>query len=199
MLADLELGEYGRQMPYSLEAEQSVLGAVLIDPACFALVMESLRADTFYRPQHRQIFEVMSTMFNLNKTMDFITILDAVKSEGIFDTDEDAKIYLTNLAQVVPSAANVEAYCKIVREKYYVRRLIEASRGIIEMASDSQAESDVLLDSAEQSIFDIRQGRNTSSFKHIRTAITETYEVLQRLSGEDRDKYRGIPTGFFNA
>ena len=196
MLADLELGEYGRQMPYSLEAEQSVLGAVLIDPACFALVMESLRADTFYRPQHRQIFEVMSTMFNLNKTMDFITILDAVKSEGIFDTDEDAKIYLTNLAQVVPSAANVEAYCKIVREKYYVRRLIEASRGIIEMASDSQAESDVLLDSAEQSIFDIRQGRNTSSFKHIRTAITETYEVLQRLSGEDRDKYRGIPTGF---
>ena len=164
MLADLELGEYGRQMPYSLEAEQSVLGAVLIDPACFALVMESLRADTFYRPQHRQIFEVMSTMFNLNKTMDFITILDAVKSEGIFDTDEDAKIYLTNLAQVVPSAANVEAYCKIVREKYYVRRLIEASRGIIEMASDSQAESDVLLDSAEQSIFDIRQGRNTSSF-----------------------------------
>ena len=64
--------------------------------------MESLRAYTCYRPQHRQIFEVMSTMFNLNKTMDFITILDAVKSEGIFDTDEDAKIYLTNLAQVVP-------------------------------------------------------------------------------------------------
>ena len=183
-------------MPYSLEAEQSVLGAVLIDPACFALVMESLRADTFYRPQHRQIFEVMSTMFNLNKTMDFITILDAVKSEGIFDTDEDAKIYLTNLAQVVPSSANVEAYCRIVREKYYVRRLITASREIIDMAQESQAESDVLLDSAEQSIFDIRQGRNTSSFKHIRTAITETYELLQHLSGEDRDKYKGISTGY---
>ncbi|MBC3937970.1 MULTISPECIES: replicative DNA helicase [Anaerotruncus] len=183
-------------MPYSLEAEQSVLGAVLIDPSCFALVMENLRSAAFYRPQHQQIFDVMTNMFNMNRTMDFITILDAVKGEQIFETDEDAKIYLTNLAQVVPSSANVEAYCRIVREKYYVRRLITASREIIDMAQESQAESDVLLDSAEQSIFDIRQGRNTSSFKHIRTAITETYELLQHLSGEDRDKYKGISTGY---
>lgn len=193
---NLDTGEYGRQMPYSLEAEQSVLGAVLIDPSCFALVMENLRSAAFYRPQHQQIFDVMTNMFNMNRTMDFITILDAVKGEQIFETDEDAKIYLTNLAQVVPSSANVEAYCRIVREKYYVRRLITASREIIDMAQESQAESDVLLDSAEQSIFDIRQGRNTSSFKHIRTAITETYELLQHLSGEDRDKYKGISTGY---
>lgn len=193
---NLDTAEYGRQMPYSLEAEQSVLGAVLIDPSCFSLVLENLRSGAFYRPQHQQIFDVMTNMFNLNRTMDFITILDAVKGEQIFETDEDAKIYLTNLAQVVPSAANVEAYCKIVREKYYVRRLITASREIIDMAQESQAESDVLLDSAEQSIFDIRQGRNTSSFKHIRTAITETYELLQHLSGEDRDKYKGISTGY---
>ena len=158
--------------------------------------MENLRSAAFYRPQHQQIFDVMTNMFNMNRTMDFITILDAVKGEQIFETDEDAKIYLTNLAQVVPSSANVEAYCRIVREKYYVRRLITASREIIDMAQESQAESDVLLDSAEQSIFDIRQGRNTSSFKHIRTAITETYELLQHLSGEDRDKYKGISTGY---
>lgn len=99
-----------------------VLGAVLIDPSCFALVMENLRSAAFYRPQHQQIFDVMTNMFNMNRTMDFITILDAVKGEQIFETDEDAKIYLTNLAQVVPSSANVEAYCRIVREKYYVRR-----------------------------------------------------------------------------
>lgn len=188
--------QYGQQLPYSLEAEQSVLGAVLIDPACFPLVMEELRSDTFYRPQHQQIFEVMINMFNLNRTMDVVTILDSVKGEDIFSTAEDAKIYLANLAQIVPSASNVEAYCRIVREKYYVRRLITASREIIEMAQESQAESDVLLDSAEQSIFDIRQGRNNSSLKHIRTAIAETYETLQRISGEDKAMYLGISTGY---
>ncbi len=119
-----------------------------------------------------------------------------MKTEGIFETDEDAKIYLTNLAQVVPSSNNVEAYSRIVREKFYVRRLITASRGIIEMAQEGQTDSDLLLDSAEQRIFEIRQGRNTSAFKHIRTAITETYETLQRLSGEDRDRYRGLSTGY---
>lgn len=189
-------GQYGQQMPYNLEAEQSVLGAVLIDPGCFSVVMENLRPDAFYRPQHQQIFETMINMFNLNRVMDFITILDAVKNDDIFETDEDAKIYLTNLAQVVPSAANVDAYCRIVREKYYIRRLITVSREIIEMAQEPQAESDALLDSAEQNIFDIRQGRNTSALKHIRTAITETYETLQRLSGDSRDKYRGLSTGY---
>ena len=193
-MAEIELG--AQQMPYNLEAEQSVLGAVLIDPACFGEVMENLRPEAFYRPQHQQVYEVMMNMFNQSRTMDFITILDAVKTEGIFETDEDAKIYLTNLAQVVPSSNNVEAYSRIVREKFYVRRLITASRGIIEMAQEGQTESDLLLDSAEQRIFEIRQGRNTSAFKHIRTAITETYETLQRLSGEDRDQYRGLSTGY---
>ena len=193
-MAEIELG--AQQMPYNLEAEQSVLGAVLIDPACFGEVMENLRPEAFYRPQNQQVYEVMMNMFNQSRTMDFITILDAVKTEGIFETDEDAKIYLTNLAQVVPSSNNVEAYSRIVREKFYVRRLITASRGIIEMAQEGQTESDLLLDSAEQRIFEIRQGRNTSAFKHIRTAITETYETLQRLSGEDRDRYRGLSTGY---
>lgn len=185
-----------QQMPYNLEAEQSVLGAILIDTSCFPVVVENLRADAFYRPQHQQIFECMVNMWGQNRTMDFITILDAVKNDEVFDTPEDAKIYLANLAQIVPSSANVEAYCRIVREKYYVRRLIQASREIIDMAQDSQAESDTLLDCAEQAIFDIRQGRSSSGLKHLRTAITETYETLQRLSGEDSDRYRGLSTGY---
>lgn len=195
-MAGYESLEYGQQLPYNLEAEQSVLGAVLIDPSCFPAVLERLRSENFYRPQHQRIFEVMVNMFNLNRTMDFITILDAVKDESIFDTEEDAKIYLTNLAQVVPSAANVDAYCQIMLEKYYMRRLILASQEIIESAQEAQADSDLLLDAAEQKIFEIRQGRGASSFKHVRTAITETYETLQRLSGEDRDKYKGMSTGY---
>lgn len=184
------------QMPYSLEAEQSVLGAVIIDPACFPAVMGNIRADAFFRPQHRRIFETMVGMFNSSATMDVVTILNAVKQENIFDTDEDAKIYLTNLAQIVPSSSNVEAYCKIVREKYYARRLIDASAEIIEKAREQGVDSDTLLDAAEQSIFAIRQGRSQSSLRHIESAITQTYETLQRLSGEDRDQYLGTKTGF---
>lgn len=182
--------------PYSLEAEQSVLGAVLIDSGCFPTVLENLRGDMFYRPQHTQIFEVLSNMFNLSQRMDIVTILDAVRESKIFESEEDAKVYLTTLAQVVPTSAHVDSYCKIVREKYYVRRLILASQETIEMARDGQSESDTLLDAAEQRIYEIRQGRNTSSFKHIRTALLETYETLQRLSGSQRDKYKGTSTGF---
>ncbi len=197
MAQDLSAALYADgQLPYNLEAEQSVLGAVLVDPSCFPLVLENLRPEVFYRPQHQQMFEVMTAMFNMGETLDFITILDAVKREGVFQTDEDAKIYLTNLVQVVPSSANVEAYCRIVQEKYYVRRLILASREIIDMAQDAQSESELLLDSAEQRIFEIRQGRNTGAFKHVRTAIIETYETLQRLSGDERDKYKGLSTGY---
>lgn len=190
-------GQFGQlQMPYSLEAEQSVLGAVLVDPGCFAVLTEHISADAFYRPQHRQIFQLMMDMYTRSRTLDPITILDAVRGDGIFDTDEDAKIYLANLAQVVPTSANVEEYCRIVREKYYIRRLISSSAEIIDLAQDGQGDPDLLLDAAEQKIFEIRQGRSAGGFKHIRTAIAESYETLQRLSGDDRDKYRGTPSGF---
>lgn len=194
MALELELGE--GQLPYSLEAEQSVLGAVLVDPACFPQVMELIKGEAFYRPQHRQMFDLMVSMFTRSKTMDFITILGEVKDTEVFETPEEAKIYLTQLAEIVPTAANVEAYCNIVREKFYVRRLMTASREIIDMAREAQSDSDMLLDAAEQKIFEIRQGRGSGSFKHIRTAVAESYETLQRLSGEDRDKYRGTSTGY---
>jgi replicative DNA helicase len=101
-LADFDISaQYGQQMPYNLEAEQSVLGAVLIDPACFPVVMENLRTDMFHRPQHQQIFDAFLGMFTRNEVMDFITILEEVKRQEVFETAEDAKIYLTNLAQVV--------------------------------------------------------------------------------------------------
>lgn len=195
MAFDLEIGE-GGHLPYSLEAEQSVLGAVLVDPGCFAQVMEQLRADAFYRPQHQQMFELMVSMFTRSKTIDFITVLGEVKDADIFSSPEEAKVYLTQLVEIVPTASNVEAYCRIVQEKSYVRRLILSSREIIDMAQEAQTESDLLLDAAEQKIFEIRQGRSSGGFKHIRTAVAESYETLQRLSGDDKEKYRGTSTGY---
>ena len=93
-----------------------MLGAILIDPACITRVMEYIKPESFYRPQHQELFSALTRTFVSSQTIDFITVLEMAKREGIFDTDEDAKIYLTQLAQIVPSTANVESYAKIVQE-----------------------------------------------------------------------------------
>ena len=187
---------YTQQLPYSLEAEQSVLGAILIDPACITRVMEYIKPESFYRPQHQELFSVLTRMFVSSQTIDFITVLEMAKREGIFDTDEDAKIYLSQLAQIVPSTANVESYAKIVQEKSYIRSLILASQKVIDLSRDGSTDARTLLDMAEQSIFDIRQGRDASGLTRIDEIILQTYDRLQKLSGEDKEKYMGLPTGF---
>lgn len=187
---------YTQQLPYSLEAEQSVLGAILIDPACITRVMEYIKPESFYRPQHQELFSALTRMFVSSQTIDFITVLEMAKREGIFDTDEDAKIYLTQLAQIVPSTANVESYAKIVQEKSCIRSLILASQKVIDLSRDGSTDARTLLDMAEQSIFDIRQGRDASGLTRIDEIILQTYDRLQKLSGEDKEKYMGLPTGF---
>lgn len=187
---------YTQQLPYNLEAEQSVLGAILIDPACITRVMEYVKPESFYRPQHQELFSVLTRMFVSSQTIDFITVLEMAKREGIFSTDEDAKIYLTQLAQIVPSTANVESYAKIVQEKSYIRSLILASQKVIDLSRDGSTDARTLLDMAEQSIFDIRQGKEASGLTRIDEIILQTYDRLQKLSGEDKDKYLGLPTGF---
>ncbi|MEF9983650.1 MAG: replicative DNA helicase [Oscillospiraceae bacterium] len=183
-------------LPYNLEAEQSVLGSVLIDPSCLPRVMEHLKPESFYRPQHKEIFSIYLQMFISSKSIDFITVLDEVKKESVFRSEEDAKIYLLQLAQIVPSTANVEEYARIVREKSYIRRLIESSNEIIELARNEDADAANLLDMAEQSIFDIRKGKETTGLVKIDEIITETYDQFQKLSSDDKSEYMGISTGF---
>lgn len=183
-------------LPYNLEAEQSVLGAVLIDASCLPRIMEYLKPESFYRPQHQEIFSIYMQMFVSSKNIDFITVLDEVKKESIFKSDEDAKIYLLQLAQIVPSTSNVEDYAKIVREKSYIRRLIESSGQIIELARNEESDATTLLDMAEQNIFDIRKGKETTGLVRIDEIITEAYDQFQKLSSEDKTEYMGISTGF---
>ena len=128
------------QLPFSLEAEQSVLGAILIEPECISRVLELLVPESFYRPQHQQLFSIMLGMFTSAQPIDFITVLEKAKAERIFASDGDAKVYLTQLVQVVPSAANVEAYAKLVQEKYYMRTLINVAKSIITNSEKSDAE-----------------------------------------------------------
>ena len=187
---------FGQELPYNLEAEQSVLGAILIDPSCISSVLEYITPDCFYRPQNRQIFSTILRMFTAGQTIDFVTLLEAVKSDEIFDSDEDAKVYLVSLAQIVPTSTNVEAYAKLVAEKYYLRRLITASQEIIENSQSGHGDASNLLDYAEQKIFDIRQGRDSQGLQRIDEIIIETYDRLQKLSGENKSEFMGVPSGF---
>ncbi|MGI5958763.1 MAG: replicative DNA helicase [Massiliimalia sp.] len=185
------------KLPYSLEAEQSVLGGLLVDPECITVVLEQItRPDMFFKKQHSMLYEVFINMFNLSKTVDFITVLDEVNRADIFDDEASAKMYLVQLMEVVPSTANIVDYCNIVKDNYYRRTLITASNEIAQYSREGSGTAQQLLDMAEQRIYDIRQGKDSSELIPIDKVIIETYDRLQKLTGEDRELYLGLNTGF---
>ena len=183
-------------IPFSLEAEQAVLGSILSEPECLSQVMVIVKPEYFYMPAHRSIFIIMQEIDASGGKIDPLIVLDKLKAEKVFD-DASGKNYLYQLAQSVPSTENVESYCKIIKEKFYIRSLINVSKEIIEEASSTENSADLLLDSAEQKIYDIRQGKITRGPTKIGDIIVnEVYTKLQQLSSADRDKYKGYTTGF---
>lgn len=188
-------GYDGLNLPYSPEAEQSVLGAILLDSQCLDRIAEILpRADYFHLVNHRLIYTVMLDMFTLGKSVDYITVLENLKKEKAFD-EPTGKTYLLQLAQIVPSISNVESYAYIVRDKYDIRTLITTARDIIEDASGGAVDAAELLDCAEQRIFDIRRGKNMQGLQKINEIIIQTFDRLDTLNSGDSDLYRGVSTG----
>lgn len=184
-------------MPYNLEAEQSVLGCVLADSTCMNEIMDILIPDSFYLPQHKEIFSAMVTMYTQqNGAIDPVLIADALAKAGKYD-DAGGREYLLQLFNSVPSTANVVKYAKIVREQFYLRRLIEVASEIIDDASSGEGEASMILDAAEQKIYDIRQGKETNAPSKISEVILNgVYGKLKELTGENADDFKGIPTGF---
>lgn len=192
LIYDLE----GGRLPYSVEAEQAVLGSVIIDPSCLNEIAVQMKAEYFYIPQHREIYSAMSAMYELSQTIDFVSLLEKLKSDGVYD-ESGGKAYLTQLVQTVPSAANVLTYVAIIRERYYARSLMTAAQDIIKDINDNELDSGRLIDNAEQRIFEIRQGREISGLTHIKSVIeNETYDRLSKMADpETRADYIGIPCG----
>lgn len=186
----------GARLPYSVEAEQAVLGSIIIDPKCLNDIAVQMKSEYFYIPQHREIYSVMSSMYELSQTIDFVSLLEKLKNDGIYD-EAGGKSYLTQLVQNVPSVANVLTYVAIIKERYYARALMSAAQNIIKDINDNELDSGKLLDNAEQRIFEIRQGREVSGLTHIKSVIeNETYDRLVKLSDpETRNEYLGIPCG----
>jgi len=182
-------------LPFSPEAEQSVLGAILLDSTCMDRVAQIIpRPEYFYQTNNSLTYSTMMDMFTAGLPVDFVTVLEKLKETKGFD-EANGKTYLLQLAQLVPSISNVESYANIVRDKYDVRTLIITSRDIIEEATEGAADAATLLDSAEQRIFDIRRGKNMQGLQRIDEIIVQTFDRLDLLNSPDADLYRGVPTG----
>lgn len=187
----------GLSKSFSLEAEQAILGSVLIDPSCFSTVSMLVRPDYFYMPQHRAIYSAMLAIDAAGSgAIDPLLILEMLRVEKIFSNDEDGKTYLFQLADIVPSTSNVEAYCKIIKDKFYIRTLVNVSNEIIDLAENSGEDADIILDNAEQRIYDIRQGKTVSGPSKLSDVIANVYDTLYKLNSEDKEQFKGLPTGF---
>lgn len=186
----------GGRLPYSVEAEQAVLGSIIIDPKSLNEIATQMKPEYFYIPQHKEIYTVLSSMYELSQTIDFISLLEKLKKDGVYD-EAGGKAYLTQLVQTVPSPANVLTYVAIIRERYYARALMGAAQNIIKDINENTMDSGKLLDSAEQRIYEIREGRDITGLTHIKQVIeSETYDRLSKLSNpETRADYIGIPCG----
>ena len=190
------IGSYdGLNMPYSPEAEQAVLGAIILDSNVFDRVVDHIRsADYFYVALHKMIFATMQEMINFGAAIDFVTLLEKLKQNKAFD-EATGKTYLMDLVNNCPSISNAEAYAKVIADKYSIRRLITASREIIDDATAGEEEPSVLIDSAEQKIFEIRRGNEKSGLENIKSVVLQTFDRLDALNKEADDSMKPIPSG----
>lgn len=183
-------------MPYNIEAEQAVLGAILKDTSCLHQVDVILKAECFYMPQHRDIFGVFQTLDSTNKKIDPLVVIDLLVTQGTFDK-EAGKEYIMNLVSSVPTTSNVEIYATIVRDKYFLRKLIEISADTIDSATAQNDTADMILDAAEKRIYDIRQGKTSDAPSKLSDVIiNNVFVTLKNITGENKDEYKGYSTGF---
>lgn len=185
-----------REQPHSLEAEQTVLGGMLVEPDVIPQVVEILKADAFYQENHRKLFSIIVRLFSNGRAIDFVVLVNEAVAMGVFETEAMAKTYLAGIMEGVPSVSNIRSYCGIVDEKYQIRTLLNVANEIIQQAGDGSIDAQTLLDSAEQKIYDIRQGKATNGMTRIDEVIVPAFDHLSKISGQDKEQYLGTSTGF---
>ena len=181
-----------RQMPQSLEAEQAVLGSILIDSRCLTDVIGILRPEDFSLQQNREIYETIYTMFNFSQTIDPVTVLDKMKEMGVHR--DDSRNYILQLMEITPTAANAMRYANIVRDKSMLRGLADAASDISESVYQQVGTTSEILESAEKKIFSLRKGERGDSLEHIGTTLHKVFDRLTELSQSD-SAIPGLSTG----
>ena len=181
-----------RQQPQSLEAEQAVLGSILIDSRCVAEVIGILKPEDFYLEQNREIYETVYTMFNFSETIDPVTVLDKLKELGYYH--DNSKEYVMQLMEITPTAANVVRYANIVQEKSMLRGLGQAAGDISKMVYEQTGTAGEILETAEKKIYALRKGERGDSLEHIGTTLHKVFDRLDELSQSD-SAIAGMSTG----
>ncbi|MBC7325232.1 MAG: replicative DNA helicase [Moorella sp. (in: Bacteria)] len=178
--------------PQSLEAEQSVLGAMMLDREALLTVLEILRVEDFYREAHRLIYRAILDLNERGEAVDLLTVTEELRRQGKLEVVGGAA-YLTSLTGDVPSVANAGYYARLVAEKATLRALLQAAGRITELALSEAGEVDQILDEAERLIFEVAGGRRRSGFVPIKEVLLQTFEQLERLSAH-KGEVTGIPT-----
>ncbi|MEG0035759.1 MAG: replicative DNA helicase [Oscillospiraceae bacterium] len=182
----------GLRTPHSAEAEQAVIGAMLIDPACIPDVLNKARADDFYLETNRDIFDTIYYMYAYGRTIDPITVLDQMRVRGIHK--ENSQSYLLELMQVTPTAANAMKYVDILREQSLLRALAKVGSEITAMVAEGAGEAETLLEAAERKIYALRQGRTVGGLVKIANVIQDVYNQIS-INAVSDDKIPGLATG----
>ena len=172
-----------RQAPQSLEAEQAVLGSILIDSRCVADIIGLVRPEDFYLQQNREIFEAVYTMFNYSQSIDPVTVLDKMREMGVYH--DNSRDYIMQLMEITPTAANAVRYANIVRDKAMLRGLAQAASDISETVYSQVGTPAEMLESAEKKIFALRKGERGDSLERIGTVMHKVFDRLTELSQSD--------------
>ena len=172
-----------RQMPQSLEAEQAVLGSILIDSRCVADVIGLVKPEDFYLQQNREIFEAIYTMFNYSQTIDPVTVLDKMRELGTYR--DNSRDYILQLMEITPTAAHAQRYATIVKDKAMLRSLAQAAVDISETVQEGVGTPAEMLESAEKKIYALRKGERGDSLEHIGTVLHKVFDRLTELSQSD--------------
>ena len=181
-----------RQPPQSLEAEQAVIGSILLDSRCVSDVIAVVKPEDFYLRQNRELFECIYTMFNYSQTIDPVTVLEKMRQMGYYQ--DNTRDYVLQLLEITPTAANAVRYANIVRDKAMLRSLATASTEISEAVYTQIGTPSEILESAEKKIYALRKGERGDSLEHIGTIMYKVFERLNELSQSD-SAIPGLSTG----
>ncbi len=182
-----------KKLPFSLVTEQSLLGSIIIAPEVLDEVVQIITPDDFYISEHAQIFMTIKELFVNSRDIDFITLVDALVTKGIYN-EAGASDYITQLVHKGNNALNVKDYAKIIKDKSLLRKLIGVCEEISEKAYSEEGEAAHLVDYAESLVFDIAQGRDSKNFRHISDVINDVYKNLHEMA--EGEAAQGTKTGF---
>ena len=182
----------GRKIPQSVQAEQAVIGSILIDPNCVPEVLEQLKADEFYSKLNRDIYETVYTMFSYGQTIDPVTVLDQMKVRGVYQ--DNCPEYVADVMRQTPTAANVLEYAAIVRDRALLRRLGETADEINTMVYEGAGEADAMLEAAERKIYALRQGRSVGGLMPVASVVQNVFDNLSEAAASG-SRIPGLSTG----